>query len=148
MVCMGNICRSPTAEAVLRHKALGTDLVVASAGTAAWHAGGDADPRSLSTMRAAGYDLSHRARQFLEHWFDDHDLVIAMDEQNRRDLLALRPQAPVRKLRDWDPADPGADVPDPYYGRGNGFAEVLAMVERSCDNLLAELLSTGLVHRL
>ena len=144
VVCTGNICRSPTAEAVLRDRAarVGLDLEVSSAGTAAYHVGEGADPRSLATLRASGYDLDHSARQFVESWFDTHDLVVAMDRANQRALQALRPGVRVPLLREWDPqAGAELDVPDPYYeGR---FDDVLAIVERSCDGLVAWLQSTG-----
>jgi len=141
-VCTGNICRSPTAEAVLRHlvekAGLAQAITVGSAGTGGWHAGDDADPRSLGALRARGYQLSHSARQFRGHWFDEHDLVVALDSSHVRELRRLRPGAEVRLLRDWDPEGPG-DVPDPYYGGEDGFEEVLDMVERSCKGLLEEL---------
>lgn len=141
-VCTGNICRSPTAEAVLRHQlaeaGLDDAVLVSSAGTGGWHVGEDADPRSLQALRSRGYDLQHTARQFEPHWFDDHDLVVALDRSHQRDLRALRPGAEVRLLREWDPEGPG-DVPDPYYGGAQGFAEVLDMVERSCEQMVEDL---------
>ena len=139
-VCTGNICRSPSAEAVLRHLVdeAGLDVEVSSAGTGGWHVGDDADPRSLAALQRRGYALQHAARQFEEPWFDEHDLVVALDDSHRRDLLRLRPGAEVHLLREWDPAGPG-DVPDPYYGGAQGFEEVLDMVERSCEGLLEEL---------
>ena len=139
-VCTGNICRSPSAEAVLRHLVdeAGLAVEVGSAGTGGWHVGDDADPRSLRALRARGYQLQHAARQFRADWFDRHELVIALDRSHQRDLQALRPGAEVRLLRDWDPEGPG-DVPDPYYGGADGFEDVLDMVERSCEGLLEEL---------
>ncbi len=141
-VCTGNICRSPTAEAVLRQQVhdagLGDDIEVSSAGTGGWHVGEDADPRSLQTLRARGYDLRHSARQFAPDWFDRHDLVVALDASHQADLRALRPGVEVPLLRDWDPDGPG-DVPDPYYGGQRGFENVLDLVERSCRGLLEEL---------
>jgi protein-tyrosine phosphatase len=141
-VCTGNICRSPTAEAVLRHlveEAGLEDLIeVGSAGTGGWHVGDDADPRSLTALRSRGYGLQHRARQFAPSWFDEHDLVVALDRGHLKELMAMRPGAEVHLLREWDPQGPG-DVPDPYYGRKAGFEEVLDMVERSCERLLEEL---------
>ena len=141
-VCTGNICRSPTAEAVLRqqvHDAGLSDLIeVGSAGTGGWHVGDDADSRSLRTLRSRGYDLRHRARQFAPDWFDEHALVVALDGTHVAELRRMRPGSDVRRLRDWDPQGPG-DVPDPYYGDQDGFEEVLDMVERSCEGLLEEL---------
>jgi protein-tyrosine phosphatase len=141
-VCTGNICRSPTAEAVLRHKLVDAGLthavVVGSAGTGGWHVGDDADARSLQALRARGYAIRHRARQFRQEWFDKHELVVALDHGHRDELRRLRPGAQVRLLRDWDPQGPG-DVPDPYDGDAAGFEHVLDMIERSCDGLLEDL---------
>ena len=141
-VCTGNICRSPTAEAVLRqrvHEAgLSEAIEVSSAGTGGWHVGDDADARTLKALRGRGYDLRHSARHFRPSWFDDYDLIVALDADHLRDLRAMRPHSDVRRLRDWDPDGPG-DVPDPYYGDRDGFEEVLDMVERSCEGLLEEL---------
>lgn len=141
-VCTGNICRSPTAEAVLRHlveqEGLADRISVGSAGTGGWHVGDDADARSLRALRGRGYQLRHSARQFRPHWFDEHELVVALDASHLRDLRRMRPGAEVRLLREWDPEGPG-DVPDPYYGGDEDFQEVLDMVERSCEGLLEEL---------
>ncbi len=141
-VCTGNICRSPTAEAVLRQQVreagLEHAIEVSSAGTGDWHVGDDADPRSLRVLRNRGYDLDHQARQFRASWFDDHDMVIALDRSHQRDLRALRPGVDVPLLRDVDPVGNG-DVPDPYYGGPQEFEDVLDIVERSCRVLLEEL---------
>ena len=148
MVCLGNICRSPMAMAVLRHKlaeaGLADEVVVESAGTGGWHVGDGADRRARAALVARGYDDSHSARKFVKTFFDDYDLVIAMDRDNLRNLRALAPdresREEVRLLRSWDPAAPdGAEVEDPYYGGDDGFAEVLDQVERACDGLVAEL---------
>ena len=143
VVCLGNICRSPMADVVLEqrlHEA-GLDVEVVSAGTAGYHVGGPMDSRAAATLRAAGYDPDrHRAQRFSREWFDDCDLVLAMDESNHVDLAALAGQhsGKLRMFRSFDPAGPG-DVPDPYYGGHEGFAEVLAMVERTADAIVAEL---------
>ncbi|MCU1593424.1 MAG: protein tyrosine phosphatase [Frankiales bacterium] len=141
-VCTGNICRSPSAEAVLRHlveqAGLSHAIDVSSAGTGGWHAGDDADHRSLKALRARGYELQHAARQFRPDWFDRYDLVVALDRSHQADLRAMRPGAEVHLLREWDPEGPG-DVPDPYYGGTEDFEEVLDMVERSCEGVLEEL---------
>ncbi|MFB9314248.1 low molecular weight protein-tyrosine-phosphatase [Nocardioides plantarum] len=141
MVCLGNICRSPMADVVLRAKvaAAGLDDVVTvdSCGTGGWHVGHPMDDRAADTLREAGYDGSaHRAQQFAHTWLDDHDLLLAMDRSNLDDVGG--PSDRVRLLRDLDPEGSG-DVPDPYYGGTQGFLEVLAMVERSCDVLVDEL---------
>jgi protein-tyrosine phosphatase len=113
-------------------------VTVHSGGTGDWHVGHRMDSRASATLRAAGYDPSrHRARQYDGSWLDDHDVVLAMDHEN---LAALGGRSErVGMFRDHDPIEPGGDVPDPYYGREDGFAEVLTMVERTSDALVAEL---------
>jgi protein-tyrosine phosphatase len=145
-VCMGNICRSPTAEVVMRARLVDAGLadrvVVDSAGTAGWHAGGAADERSLETLRSHGYDgTDHSARQIDASWFADRDLVVAMDNKNMQSLRWMAPPDQAHKLirlRSFDPASRGGDldVPDPYYGGVSGFEDVLAMVEAACDGLI------------
>jgi protein-tyrosine phosphatase len=141
-VCTGNICRSPSAEAVLRQKlheaGLADAVEVGSAGLGGWHVGNDADPRSLATLRARGYDLDHTARQLKKAWRDDYDLFVALDSGHLMELRSLLPGADVRLLRDWDPYGSG-NVPDPYYDGQEVFEEVLDIVERSCEGLLEEL---------
>jgi protein-tyrosine phosphatase len=143
-VCLGNICRSPMAEVVMRQqlRAAGLDgqVEVSSAGTGDWHVGETADPRTIEVLGRHGYDGSqHRARQFVRDMFDGNDLVVAMDGNN---LSALRRLAPpdrvgdTRLLRSFDPDADGPDVPDPYYGGARGFDEALAMVESSCRGLV------------
>lgn len=141
MVCLGNICRSPTAEAALREAADDAEITVDvdSAGTASWHTGKRPDPR----MRQAGADASlaidGAARQVTARDFRDFDLVIAMDAQNRRDLEHLAPDdesaARIRLFRDYSGA-PGADVPDPYYGDADGFAAVIAISRDAARGLV------------
>ncbi|GAA3446662.1 low molecular weight protein-tyrosine-phosphatase [Planomonospora venezuelensis] len=150
VVCLGNICRSPMAEVVLRRTLAdhGLDGLVAvdSAGTGGWHRGGPMDERAAETLAEHGYDGSaHRARQFLEEWYGEVDLVLAMDRENLRALRRLAPPgADVRLFRSFDPAAPeGAEVPDPYYGGREGFTEVLEMV-RAASKGLAEHLSERL----
>jgi len=158
-VCMGNICRSPMAEAVLRTRVteagLADHVVVDSAGTGAWHIGEDADPRALATLRAAGYDIDHAGRQFDRQWFDAHhplsaDLVLTMDANNFEGVVALAPddraRSRVEMMRSFDPAlvdlavgDPRLDVPDPYYGGPEGFVQVLTMIERASDGVVEAL---------
>jgi len=141
-VCTGNICRSPSAEAVLKHKltraGLDDRVHVASAGLAGWHVGKDADPRSLAALRARGYDLAHQARQVKRAWSTEYDLFVALDSGHLMELRSLLPGADVRLLREWDPHGKG-HVPDPYYDGPEAFEEVLDIVERSCDGLVAHL---------
>jgi protein-tyrosine phosphatase len=148
-VCMGNICRSPMAEAVMRsmidEAGLGDRIVVDSAGTGDWHAGGPADPRTVGTLLGHGYaDGAHVARLFQTAWFAELDLVIAMDGKNLQSLRWLAPpDAAVKivRLRSFDPASRGGDldVPDPYYDQSDGFERVLAMVEAGCAGLLGHV---------
>ena len=147
-VCLGNICRSPTAEGVFRHlleEARLTDIVVVdSAGTAAYHAGEKPDRRSRETARRRGIHLDGRARRFETRDFERFDYVIAMDAANERDLLAIAPdelaRAKVHMLRDFDPeAGDGSDVPDPYYGGADGFETVLDVCIAGCQGLLLYL---------
>jgi protein-tyrosine phosphatase len=147
-VCMGNICRSPTAEAVMRHlveeAGLSDRIHIDSAGTGAWHVGEARDARSRAVGQRRGMPLSGVARQFSEKDFARFDYVLAMDRDNRRELLDLAPneaaQAKVRLLRSFDPAVKGeADVPDPYYGGPEGFEAVFDSCLSACQGLLAEL---------
>jgi protein-tyrosine phosphatase len=147
---MGNICRSPTAEGVMRRlveDAGLTDRVeVESAGTGGWHAGEPPDERATIAARRRGVRLEGAARQVGAADFRDFDLLIAMDRANLRELLAAAPDEDaaekVRLLREFDPASAGApdlDVPDPYYGGDRGFETVLDMVQAACRGLLDEL---------
>ena len=146
MVCLGNICRSPIAELVLREmvETEGLDVVVTSAGTGAWHVGGPMDPGSATVLAEHGLDPSrHVAQQMTADRIGEFDLLVAMDRSNRDDLLDLvgdrdRPQ--VVLLRDFDPdGDPDQSVPDPYGGGPDGFATVYAQVEAACAGLVVAL---------
>ena len=144
LVCLGNICRSPTAHVVLEERlaeaGLDDRVVVHSSGTGGWHVGGPMDGRAAAALTEAGYDSGrHRARQYDDSWLAAHDLVLAMDDDNLADLGGRSER--VGMFRDFDPVDPGADVPDPYYGGRDGFDVVLTMVERTVDVLVAELIS-------
>ncbi len=136
-LCLGNICRSPVAEALLRRElaAQGVEAVVDSAGTGDWHVGRPADPRSIEVARRHGVRLSGRARQLLRRDFADYDLILAMDSQNAAEARALAGSpgaaARVRLMRDFDPLAPGADVPDPYLGGKESFESMYEMLERS-----------------
>ncbi|MBX3606037.1 MAG: low molecular weight phosphotyrosine protein phosphatase [Piscinibacter sp.] len=148
MVCMGNICRSPTAEAVLRHKleatGLGSRVSVDSAGThAEWHDGEAPDHRAQAHAARRGYDLSAlRARRLVESDFEIFDLILAMDEDNLAELRDRCPTVVHHKLGRLTAhcrlrvADA---VPDPYYGGAAGFEEVLDLVEDACDGLVQML---------
>ena len=149
-VCLGNICRSPTAEGIMLQKVqeakLDHIIAVESAGTGAWHAGELPDPRSREAALRGGVKLVSRAQQFLATDFTRFDLVVAMDDENHKNLLAMAPNTQMRqkvvKLRHFDPSIKGApDVPDPYFsGHGHsGFDTVFAMCAAACDGLLAHL---------
>ena len=139
VVCLGNICRSPMAHVVLADRfaraGLSDVVEVVSSGTADYHVGRPMDPRAAATLTDAGYDATrHRARQFDDSWHQDCDLVLVMDRANRRDVA---PTARTFLFRDFDPVGAGGEVPDPYYGGDEGFREVLAMVERTSDRVVA-----------
>ncbi len=147
-VCLGNICRSPTAEGVMRHivRQEGLEGIVEldSAGTGSWHVGEPPDERASETARGRGFDLGGRARQFTKKDFDRFDYVVAMDQSNRANLERMAPDAVARAkiwlLREFDAeASEGAEVPDPYYGGPDGFEHVFDVVEAACRGLLAHL---------
>ena len=138
-VCTGNICRSPTAEGVLRHLAqdAGIPIHVESAGTGDWHVGQPPDERAQHYAKGRGYDLSaQRARQVRRRDFEDFDLIVAMD---RGHLAALERQCPREHRGKLRMLVEGRDVPDPYYGGPEGFERVLDMVEAGCRGLLLEI---------
>jgi protein-tyrosine phosphatase len=140
-VCMGNICRSPTAEGVMRHllaeRGLEDEIEVQSAGTGGWHAGSPPDARSTRAAAARGITLEGAARQVTRADFEDFDLLVAMDRDNLADLRAIAPPGTEHKIRLL--LGEGRDVPDPYYGGPHGFENVLDLVETACEQLLDEL---------
>jgi protein-tyrosine phosphatase len=140
MVCLGNICRSPTAEAVLRARlrahGLHDRVEVDSAGTGGWHTGDPPDARSQRHAARRGYDLSQlRARRVVEEDFHRFDLLLAMDTDNLADLQRLKPDAARAELRLFA----AVDVPDPYQSGPAGFERVLDLVERASDALVVDL---------
>jgi len=146
-VCLGNICRSPTAHGVMERlvevAGLGAAITIDSAGTGDYHIGELPDGRSRAAALRRGFELSHLARQFGRDDLDRFDLVIAMDRQNLRQLERLvgdRSRPALALLRSFDAtAEPGAEVPDPWAGGAHGFEEVLDQCERACAGLLAHL---------
>jgi protein-tyrosine phosphatase len=150
-VCLGNICRSPTGEGVMRHVVAQADVaerfVIDSAGTGSWHVGHPPDPRSVAAAAARGIMLGGEARQVSSHDFERFDLLLAADRYNLRDLREIAPsdqdEAKVRLLREFDPltTPDDADVPDPYYGGSSGFDDVLDLVDAACRGLLADVLA-------
>jgi protein-tyrosine phosphatase len=147
-VCMGNICRSPIAENVFRHKVdqRGASHLfeIDSAGTGGWHAGEPPDPRAREVLSRKGIAVQGAARQIHRDDFDRFDLLLCMDEENRRHLLDLgAPKEKVRLLLECDSCADCREVPDPYYGGNDGFARVYDMVESACEALLDDLLKNG-----
>jgi protein-tyrosine phosphatase len=143
MVCLGNICRSPLAEGILKHKARqeGLNWWVESAGTGSWHVGERPDPRSIAIARRFGIDITdQRARQFVPEDFERFDHIFAMDNQNVRDVLRLAQRdehrQKVRLLLDLLYPGQKREVPDPYYGGADGFEQVYRMIEAACDRLI------------
>jgi protein-tyrosine phosphatase len=148
-VCMGNICRSPTAEGVFRELLAGSGLLqrvhADSAGTHAYHVGSPPDPRAQQAAARRGIDISRlRARVVVREDFERFDYVLAMDCGNLEDLAGQRPARPrarVGLLMEFAPSGYPREVPDPYYGGRHGFEQVLDMVETGCRGLLQEILS-------
>ena len=149
-VCLGNICRSPTAEGVMRRlvreAGLEDRVELDSAGTGDWHVGSPPDERATAAAGRRGTVLDGAARTVGAEDFERFDLLLAADRQNRADLLARAPddaaRAKVRLLREFDPASVARgelEVPDPYYGADGGFDEVLDIVEAACRGLLDEV---------
>lgn len=147
MVCMGNICRSPTAEGVLQRKAEAAGLThrlhIDSAGTHDYHVGSPPDARAQKTALGRGYDLSAlRGRQVSNQDFATFDYILAMDRDNLANLQQRCPEQYVHKVKlylAFSRRFPNLNVPDPYYGGGKGFEQVLDMVEDAADGLLAEI---------
>lgn len=153
MVCLGNICRSPTAEQVLRVKlgeqGLADVVEVDSAGTHGhWHEGQPPDPRSVEHARRRGYDLSAlRARPVRDGDFDRFDLILAMDPNNQHELESRRPprsRASLRRLTEFATRHKRDSVPDPYYGGAKGFEAVLDLIEDACAGVVRHL--HGQIH--
>ena len=144
-VCLGNICRSPSAEAVFSHKAqaAGVDVKIDSAGTGAWHQGEPPDPRAQAAGQVRGYSFKGQsARAVRDDDFAAFDQIFTMDSRNYEDLMRRCPpqyQHKIRKLLDLTPDAGLTDVPDPYYGGPNGFEHVLDLIEAASDVWLAEI---------
>lgn len=146
-VCLGNICRSPLAEAVFRHlvdeRGWTDRFEIDSAGTSGWHRGAPPDARSTETARRRGITLAGRSRKVTAADLKTFDYVIAMDAENQDALDDLRAQsggtAEIRRLREFDPSADSLDVPDPYYGGPRGFDDVQDIVERGCAGLMAHI---------
>jgi len=146
-VCLGNICRSPAAEAVMRRRlydnGLADEVFVDSAGTGDWHVGETADRRMRMAARKRGYDLTSIARQVGRRDFDEFDYIVAMDNTNYKDLCALQRDTSHRahlcKMTDFCSRHDVDAVPDPYYGGDDGFEKVLDILEDATEGLLDKL---------
>jgi protein-tyrosine phosphatase len=151
LVCLGNICRSPMAEVILRDEidlaGLGGKVTVESAGTGDWHVGGPMDERARTELSRRGYDGSrHIARQITSSWLPGYDLFVVMDQRNLANLRQLAASQPgptdgrIRMMRAYDPAaEPGAEVPDPYHGGPAEYEETFVLVQAAARGLTARL---------
>lgn len=143
MVCLGNICRSPLAEGIMRSK-LTKDFLVDSAGTGGWHAGELPDNRSIAIAKSRGLDITNqRARQFKISDFTTFDYIFVMDNSNYKDVIALAPNEEAKSkvkliLNELFPGE-NVDVPDPYYGGHEGFENVYNMLDQACDEIAKKL---------
>jgi protein-tyrosine phosphatase len=146
-VCMGNICRSPTAQAVMKKlvadEGLSEKIYVDSAGTHGYHVGNRSDARSIAAGEQRGYVFDHFARKVHKGDFDEFDYILAADEDNLTELKRIKPRQPHRAklglLLSYCPAAGCLEVPDPYYGGPQGFDKVLDLVERACSDLLQRI---------
>ena len=147
MVCLGNICRSPLAEGILRNKIEkhGLDVLVDSAGTGSWHVGEYPDMRAISVAKKFGIDISKlTGRQFSADDFDAFDKIFVMDHDNHRDVAVLaRHETDLLKvdlLLNAGKPRSNRSVPDPYYGGEDGFVEVFKQIDKACDAIIAQLM--------
>lgn len=140
-VCLGNICRSPMAEAILKNKieklGLSSALECDSCGTANYHIGDEPDYRTMKILENNGIKFKHLGRQFSKTDFETFDFIFAMDKENLRNVQKLAPNETLKQkamlFREYDPVDGGREVPDPYYGTIKNFEEVYQMLDRTCD---------------
>lgn len=150
-VCLGNICRSPTAEGIFRatcqQHELSGQFRIDSAGTAGWHVGKPPDTRGVAAAGRRGVDLSMlRARQVEAGDFENFDFILAMDESNIEDLIAMRPQhssAHLHRFLEFNQSANSLDVPDPYYGGDEDFELVLDLITKASEGFLDHLIATG-----
>lgn len=147
-VCLGNICRSPSGEAVLKHfvknAGLEDQFLIDSAGTSAYHAGEMADARMRKHAAKRNIELTSRSRQFCSSDFEKFDYILAMDYENYQNILRLdrdgRYENKIYMMNDFSALHKGTDVPDPYYGGSDGFERVLDMLEESCSLFLEKVI--------
>lgn len=148
-VCLGNICRSPMAEALfmdmVRQKKMQHLFSADSAGTASYHIGKRADSRSIQVAKNNGITITHLARAFSVTDFDKFDVIVSMDKNNMRDINKIKPKqasTAVVLMRQFDDQFPLADVPDPYYGEQSDFENMYKILDRCCEELLNELVKS------
>lgn len=146
MVCLGNICRSPLAEGILKSKVNPDHFEVDSAGTGHWHVGEQPDPRSIAVGKKFGIDITaQRARQFKPVDFDRFDIIYVMDASNYKNVTALATtdtaKKKVKRLLEENPTSPVKDVPDPYYGGDDGFENVFYLIDDACNEIVKNLKS-------
>lgn len=146
MVCLGNICRSPMAEGILRSKAMqqGIDLEIDSCGTSNYHIGEAPDPRAIQKMKEYGIDISMlKARQFRLEDFSRFDRIYVMDQSNYRDVLALAnsetDKAKVKMILSEIDKTSMHSVPDPWFGEADGFEDVYHLLDNACERIIASL---------
>jgi len=144
MVCLGNICRSPLAEGILKSKVDASNVLVDSAGTGHWHIGNKPDPRSIEVAKKHGLDITNqRGRQFTQKDFENFDYIFVMDTSNRDNVLELAKKESdnqkVHLILDELFPNENVDVPDPYYGGDQGFEQVYQMLDQACDKIVQRL---------
>ena len=144
MVCLGNICRSPLAEGILKHKTKHLNVTIDSAGTAGYHIGNPPDIRSIEIARKYNINLSNqKARQFSRADFDKFDIIYAMDKNNYAHLISLtknqEEKEKVRMILNEIEAGCFQSVPDPYYGGENGFQDVYNLLEKACNKIVMQI---------
>lgn len=144
MVCLGNICRSPLAEGILKSKLDLSKFQVDSAGTGSWHVGDLPDPRSIAVAKKNGLDITdQRGKQFSTYDFEIYDHIFVMDNSNYKDVLKLAKtdteKAKVQRILDEIFPGENVDVPDPYHGGDSGFDAVYNMLDQACEKIAARL---------
>jgi len=145
-VCLGNICRSPMAEALFLDKAKSRGITstfeVDSCGTGDWHIGQLPDKRTIETLQNHGIEVSSTARQIRKSDLDDYDYILVMDRSNYSNVTSILGRSDkIKMMRDYDSRNSGADVPDPYFGGTDGFENVFSILDEATENLLDELVS-------
>lgn len=146
-VCLGNICRSPLAEGIMRNKLLRSNvgIIVDSAGTGGWHSGEHPDKRAIAIAKKYGVDISKQtARKFSVNDFEKFDFIYVMDQQNKNDVLKLAPdtlaEAKVDLLLNVLHPDSNSQVPDPWFGGDDGFVNVYDLLDKACEKLIVKLI--------